>query len=111
MVLINLSRGRQPVALERFHKNTPLAWFYRSLGQAVPWRSTPSIYYFFYLFEKLASEDLWSRWHPLCSIHSTSVRVVPFRIKEGTGAIWLSQLRKPFEVGSQGYLARLVHES
>jgi len=45
MGLVNLSRGGQPVAAERFHKNRTLtSFFLLKPGQAVPWRNNHSEY-------------------------------------------------------------------
>jgi len=76
----NLSRGRQPVAVERFQKNRTLASFYLKawdklcLGDATTLFISAS-----YLIEKHASKEIWGRWYPLCSWSE-----VPFIPREGT---------------------------
>ena len=98
LVLVNLSRGRQPVAGERFHKNRTLASFYRSLDKLCLVQATNPSISASYLFEKQASKEIWSAWYPICS---TSRRVWLIN-KRGNGSSCLSQLRKTFEGGSQG---------
>jgi len=41
MVLVNLSRGRQPVVVERFHKNRTLASFYLMPGTSCALATQP----------------------------------------------------------------------
>jgi hypothetical protein len=68
MVRVNLSRDRQPVAVERVQKKQGLGFVLLKAWDKLCFGDTTTLFISAaYLFERQASKEIWGRWYPLCS--------------------------------------------